>query len=313
MPDIKSMFSVYTRKYFKLASKTLGETPNMPKAYIYPKLQRTGLANMLFIWGRALIKSRETGAMLIAPDWFQPLRKGPIVRREKYLRYYLNSFTNFGYLKGWRKYLTLFFGKQTSLQHLDVKDEVSKLRSVIYVVDESEGFSPFVSEHEFIRQQLQSIVTPKIMCRVNSACEPRIGVHIRKGDFKLIGQDIPIDWYVRVCQELRAGDFENYPICVFTDGKQHEVEQLLKLENTKLMPKADAIEDLLLLSRSDVIVGTSMSTFSLWASFLNLKPTIWSPISPGVFGYGLDTENHYRASWDGQIDYSSNPTGPLTR
>ena len=266
--------------------------------YIYPKLPRTGLANMLFIWARAALLSRELNTPLVAPVWFKPNRLGPLIRREKYKRYYQGDFDNSGYVTGLKRMkLLAFAGKESEATFRVDAINDSKPRIVV-VSGYKDYFRTILGSNRFIWSELLKIVNYEIRRSVEMEKGDYIGVHIRRGDFVAINQAIDIEWYRKACLEIRRRE-GNIPIRVFTDAKDMEIRSILKMENTHLMPKAPAVQDLMLLSKSRYIVGTSMSTFSLFASYFHRAPTIWSPVSPGVRGYGLHTDNHIATDWDG--------------
>ena len=96
-----------------------------------------------------------------------------------------------------------------------------------------------------------------------------IGVHIRRGDFKLGNQTTPLDYFVTVITFLRRKIGKELPVTVFTDADESEIEEVLKLPSVKLAEEKADILDLLLLSRSSILVLSRDSTFSYWAAFLS--------------------------------------------
>lgn len=236
---------------------------------------RTGLCNMLCPWARAIIWARDNNAEMLAPRWTNFLRIGPLVRRERSMRWYLNEFTNDGYVKGARRFLALC-GRHFPEEERDmVASEASRHR----VIDFSgmKGFiAPLMKEQGFLKAELFRIVNPVIVKRVEEASQENfIGVHIRRGDFKGIGLAINDGWYLRAIHEARrmAGDLR---VKVFSDEAPKELQGVLsRVDNAVLMPKAPAVQDLLMLSRSRILIGTSRSSFSYWAAFLGQMQCIW--------------------------------------
>jgi hypothetical protein len=186
------------------------------------------------------------------------------------------------------------------LESDELQNSASNPTGVVVIVSRDEGFRPFINDHDYIREKLLSIISPSIRDAVAVAQEDYIGVHVRRGDFKGINQELPIHWYINVCNYLRNEYAASLPIRVFSDAMSEEIEEFSQLKGCSIMPRAPAIKDLLLLSKSKFIVGTSMSTFSLWASYLLRRPTFWSPVSPGVHGYGLSSDNHHFTDWNGE-------------
>lgn len=214
---------------------------------------------MLFTWAQAVSYCHRTGAKMIAPHWASMMRIGPWLRGERYKRYYGRSFTNCGYARSWHRWLP----------------GVKVFRGM-------DGFfAPFINDQEVVKNELWRIVNPQIVSEVERVTSEGgfIGVHIRRGDFKTAGLCTPDEWYVRAI-ELAVGTFncENPLIRVFSDGYPEEVAFIARAfpaARVVVMPKAPAIQDILLLSKSKIAVCSPGSTFSMWAVFLGQMPSLW--------------------------------------
>jgi len=259
---------------------------------------------MLFVWARAVVLNDELKANIIAPSWTQPFRIGPWLRREKDKRYYFSDFCNEGYIDGLKKTFLLSIKNQISesLFNGNLSDN-----QILVVENGKNGniyFHPLIGHEALIQKELYRIISSNIRNNIFKKTKDQsfIGVHIRRGDFKLIDQAIPIEWYANTIESLHSILPKRLETRVFSDAHVDELETLTKINNVKIMPRAPAIEDLLVLSESRLMIGTSLSTFSLWASFFNRTPTIWSPKSPGVHGYGLEKFHHIQSDWNGNFD-----------
>jgi len=124
---------------------------------------------------------------MIAPDWVQLGRIGPWLRREKYKRYYTQDFTNKGYVKGLRKQLLLLAKNKCDYEALDSKNDI--INDSILLVSESAGFGPVIDDHLYINQRLLEIISPRIRRFLECDSGEYIGVHVRRGDFKIISQE----------------------------------------------------------------------------------------------------------------------------
>ncbi len=259
---------------------------------------------MLFVWARSLLIADQLGASLIAPSWTKLVRIGPWLRREKYKRYYLSDFTNDGYIDGAKKFYLSTLKRPIDELHLDrVNAKQGDLIRVHNSADHMIYFPPLLGHEKRITEELFRITNPKVIGKYtenNSRYPNYIGVHIRRGDFSLINQTIPLSWYRDAIHHVRESIDTGLPVLVFSDAQESELVELNNTENVFIMPRAPAIHDLLMLANSDAIIGTSLSTFSLWASFLNRRPSYWPPISPGVHGYGLDKSHHHSSDWQGR-------------
>jgi hypothetical protein len=272
------------------------------KSYIYPLLPKTGLANMLFVWGRAEVASIIHNMPIIAPQWIKIFRFGPWRRREKDKRYYFGDFVNDKYISGIRRLMLLAFGKRVPEESLFETHYHSLHPSIFVFEGYKEYFNPLLVHGDFLHIRLLEITNPKIVTSIHNCKERFIGVHVRRGDFKHVNQIIPTEWYANTCREIRNHFGHQLKIKIFTDAHRYELGPLLELANSEVVEGKAAIHDLLMLAKSRIIVGTSLSTFSLWASFLGKCLTFWPPVSPGVYGYGLHTNQHITADWNGKFN-----------
>ena len=97
-----------------------------------------------------------------------------------------------------------------------------------------------------------------------------IGLHVRRGDFKVVESNItPLSYFVNVVKELRIIYQQSIPVTIFSDGDITELSDLLALDNVELYQSGVDITDLVTLSKFNIIVPSPGSTFSLWAGFIS--------------------------------------------
>ena len=72
--------------------------------YVYPKLTKSGLGNLLFDWARAEVFARKHNLPILNPRWVRFDRLGVWLRRERYKRYYGNSFRAAGFVTGIKRW-----------------------------------------------------------------------------------------------------------------------------------------------------------------------------------------------------------------
>lgn len=269
--------------------------------YVYAKLPKTGLCNMLFVWARAEVIRLDFGFQMLAPQWFKFARIGPLIRGEKDKRYYVSDFCSRGYVRGWRRLAILAGMRRVDEKELGGIVEAGLSRRLIVCQGMEDGFRPFLNRRQDIYDALRNTVNPKIREAVDLPRPPFIGIHVRRGDFKQAGQIIPLEWYRNAADQVRLCAGEEWPIRVFTDEPDQVGAVFSGVPNCSVQAKAPAVQDLLILSSAEYIIGTSLSTFSLWASFLQQRKTVWPPVSPGVRGYGLSTCNHISSDWEGRL------------
>jgi len=116
-----------------------------------------------------------------------------------------------------------------------------------------------------------------------------VAVHIRLGDFiearptelklgqlpngNIDGMRIPLGWYRQVIRRVRDL-FPELPVYVFSDGRDHELAEILSIDGVSRRREANDVDDLLALAQARLLIG-SRSTFSRWAAFLGNMPSIW--------------------------------------
>lgn len=143
-----------------------------------------------------------------------------------------------------------------------------------------------LKEHQpLIKNRLIGMIRPSLLTHINQEPSPCIGIHIRMGDYNepKPGDDFavqritrtPILWFARVLQSVRDIAGYNLPATIFSDGYPHELEAILKQPNVSLSTNKCALTDLISLSRSNLIIASSHSSFSAWAAYLGQCPTIW--------------------------------------
>jgi hypothetical protein len=137
------------------------------------------------------------------------------------------------------------------------------------------------------REELWKSLTQTARHQIETANAPHIGLHVRLGDFAIqnslatdalpFNQRTPISYFVAAIHRLRAHYGECLPVTVFSDGRPNELEPLLRIPQTNLAEKAPDAVDLLLLSRSRVIVTSALSTFGYVAAYLSEADVIRCP------------------------------------
>ncbi len=226
-----------------------------------------GLGNILFPWARSIIYSRDHNLTRIQTTW-RNLKLGPLFRREMDSRLYFNLFTGKDGVDGFKKFYLLNF-----------TDNVK-------IFSGMEGlFGEFINEYEYIRNELFKIINPYHLYKPNKMNCNSIAVHIRMGDF--ISDDkedklrsgfwnhrIPLKWYVNQIEKIRK--ICDLPIYIFSDGKESDLIEILKINNCSRVFFGSAISDMIALSNCRIIISSS-STFCMWSSFLGQVPTIYFP------------------------------------
>lgn len=256
------------------------------------RLPKTGLGNQLFPLMKAYVFSHLNKFPILITGYHK-IMIGPYLRGEKSKRSYNNYFTF------QKSVLGEFFDnwKLARLKQQSLIDEpfLEKVPAGtpqrIYKFGNMSHWSDYFSElkdnRDLVIKLFWDILTEGVKAEATGLEPPVIGVHIRMGDFKKLEthQDFaklgavrtPEKYFVDIILSIRKVHGSDLPVSVFTDGFAHEFDGLFKLSNIRLVEGNRDIVDLILLSKSKIIVTSASSTFSYWAGFLSDAPLIMHP------------------------------------
>lgn len=274
---------------------------------VYPQLPRAGLGNMLLVWARAVLFADINSIPVVAPSWGQ-IRIGTYLRGERDKRYYGNLFCNKTYFSK-INYAYGVLNKKNVAHNPPISKfnwsnlELKRIGYYLFVFNSVPHWSDYfidLKEYQpFIKQRLLSSIRNPVLKTIDNRPAPQIGIHIRMGDFKVLkpGDDFtklgnvrtPLSWYVRVIDAIRKIAGYDVPVTLFSDGHDRELCELLNLPQVSRSPSDSALSDMLTLSKSKLLITSSGSTFSGWASYLGQCPTIWHPahFHAGVFSHDI--------------------------
>lgn len=251
---------------------------------------RTGLGNMLFSWARAEVFRHRFAVPMLATRWTQP-KIGPLLRGETDLRYYVGLFEDRSYVRGPRRLLALLTRRRVDGATIGINRDPPDLpRSCDGALVTFRGWSGWFRDdlhphRDFLRQRLEAIVSDRVRREAESFDGPlEIVIHVRRGDMPVVspGQEMPEDnvveseyYYLAVLRGIRRAAGRCVPATVFTSAHEGELVELQREEGVHIAVGRSAIADLLLMSRARLLVASSASSFSAWASYLGALPTVW--------------------------------------
>jgi hypothetical protein len=260
---------------------------------VHANVGRVGLGNLLFPWARAEVFAQAFGLRMLAPQWTQ-FKIGPLLRRETDLRYYTNLFDNSEYVRGATRLLKLWRAERVDgtpyLRRLEELDEPPEELSGKLVQFRGYGgwFREDLPKHrKLVRERLERITSGVVRKQVEAFAEPlEIVVHVRRGDMPTLGlgagfgdrqnQAESEAYFVNAVAEAREAMGRDTPVTIFTNAKPGELTELPKLGNVHVAPGHHAaLTDMLLMARGRVLIASSASSFSAWASYLGGMPTLW--------------------------------------
>jgi hypothetical protein len=266
--------------------------PKQRHTYSYSRLSKTdllfmriggdGLGNLLFNWARCLSRSRRHGWRMVWPTWFSYKPKNWRVNPYD-VRTYHNLFRpTADYQTGLRKLFHLAFRKWIS------ENEPGPPRPgrLVQFRGMAGKFEPFRDDLQLIRTELLAMTRPQHLTGYLAEDPAPVGLHVRLGDFvqqssyeDMVAIDnsaLPLSWYAAALEAVREQTGTAVRACVFSDGENEELAQLLSMINVERADFGSSIADMLALSRSRLLIASG-STFGQWASYLGQVPTIWHP------------------------------------
>jgi hypothetical protein len=166
-------------------------------------------------------------------------------------------------------------------------------RSLLLLDRPHYSFAGLNGHAPLLRRDLWAITRPRQLQRAQSVPLAPIGINIRCGrDFRpppaagagaeWIGwlQQTPLAGFMETLQAVRDLAGEPVPALVVSDGSEQQLRPLLDLPAVRLVRPTTAIIDLMVLSRTRLLLGSGSSSFSAWAAFLGQQTAITAPGHP---------------------------------
>lgn len=255
-----------------------------------------GLGNKLFPWGRAKVLARDLRCKMLAQCWVSP-RAGAITRGGIDYRYALSKIWLLNNFKRDPVELSRFRASMQcrrlpkcyldDLPHARREVLVDGNRHFIFRWNTSHNFGDLANERRFLLEQLRACSLGRQVAFVDSLEESDfIAMNVRTGrDFvKRNPEDggfrlTELQWFVESLAEVRKryGDLFCY---ILSDGGPKQLRDLMRLPRVRLIRTPSAVADLLIMTKSKVLLGSGDSTFSAWGSFLGGMDTYSSPLTP---------------------------------
>jgi hypothetical protein len=284
------------------------------RSIVICKLPKAGLGNKLFPLMRAYTFGHLNN-LPVTVTHYHHLKIGPWLRHEKNKRKY-NGF--FSFQKGWiaaqmdnwriKNYRK---GQKREPELVRVEDKKNLAKSYLFsaIPHYAHRFDGLKENRQLVLQLLWNVITPAIKEKVGRLSPPCIGVHIRMGDFRRLkdGEEFgktgtvrtPEDYFVNSIHSIRKLHGSDLPVSIFTDGTKNELIKIFTLNNIHLVEGNNDLVDLIVLSRSKVIVTSAGSTFSYWAGFISDAAVI---MHPSYADLKIRSESDRKALYEGAFD-----------
>lgn len=257
----------------------------------------SGLGTRLFPWARCVLFSKFNKVPMLRPNWVQP-RVGPILRGGIDLHSYHRQILLLGlFAKPAHSLSSMkdiwarlsFHNMNEQLNPFSMPIGMKKNENLIVNFNGDNGRFKYLNGYdEILRDELMSITRPKWIKFVNQFKDIPIGINVRMGNDFRVAKNIndhfqfeatktPIKWFIESLILIREKLGFNAPAFIVSDGAEVDLRGLLSLPNTYFIRPGCAISDLLILSKSKILIRSGGSTFTAWASFLGQMPTISHP------------------------------------
>jgi len=261
--------------------------------YVYPKLAKndfwlfnvnsSGLANLLYMYARALIYAKKNNLEIIWPTWFS-FQLDRILKCKKEKRWYNDLFINrSGYIGGWKKLLFLATKKKILITQ-EIPNNLIEYKNTIFCFWGFYGhpLESIKNDSSILLSDLKRNLHPKNLNVFEYDYTNKIGIHIRLDDFRIYNPDeisnkvnsrIPLPWYINTINRVRKVVGIKILIEIYSDGTDEELSQILTMPNVKRHTFGTAIADMLALSQYKLLIGSG-STFSVMARYLGRMDSI---------------------------------------
>ena len=229
--------------------------------------------------------------MLLTPRWGR-IRLGPLLRRDRHTRWYTGYFDDGGVVRALRRYRVLLSRSHVVDPPLGPLDRVDAADSNrVYVFRQlphwSDYFDGIRDYRDFVLEALYGMLAPAHGHELARTPPPIVGVHVRRGDLRepkpgedfrsLGGVRAPLSYFRQLIERIRDIATTALPVTIFSDGDDSELDELLRMPHVARSRGRPDIVDLLLLSRSRIILTSPGSTFSYWSGFLSNAPIVHEP------------------------------------
>lgn len=236
-------------------------------------LPKAGLGNKLYVWAQAQAFADLNQLRVLTLGWTRP-SLGPLMRRERSSRLYMGQFRSPDVEDFFLLTQSVLLSKSIKNPSLETLSKgYSENQLFIFKgtpkVNPDNSFQDLKPFRESLKLGLCNILSAQIKKKLQENKHPVVGLHVRRGDFASTPWITPLDYFLNRVSQIRQVAGACLPVTVFSDGTDDELSPLLDMPEVKRAPSNPEIVDILLLSRSRILVTCPASTFSNWAAFLS--------------------------------------------
>lgn len=269
-------------------------------AKVYVKFPKTGLGNMLLVWANGLVFAEMNNLPMATSSWWG-FRWGALLRREKRNRLYYHYFKETAVAKRLLFQLGLFTGPVVNDPPVEklTAAEITAGKTYLFkkVINDIDLFGSLRNHRDLIKAALFEILHASKKEQLIKYKAPIIGVHIRRGDFKIGNQTTPLSYFINAINLIRKNTSAVLPVTVFTDAEKSELKEILDLPHIEIAEDKADILDILLMSKSRILILSQSSTFSYWAAFLS-DAFVIIPFNDWQHQIRKESKNYAEIKWN---------------
>jgi hypothetical protein len=259
--------------------------PGIALAYCHARLPKAGLGNKLFVWAKAYMFSRLNGIPLRVTGWLQVFKKSLFHPRGYWYWNYFKPVDETGRRTNQYAERNYSVISEPVVEHKDIDT------GVIYEYSDVPHWSNFFGDireyRDQVRDALMEMLTDARVRELSRHKQAVITANVRMGDFRKLqpNEDFakvgnvrtPLTYFRELIQNIRKLHGVPLSVEIVTDGNARELGELLDLPNVSMAPMRSKIVDILMMSRSNILLCSASSTFSYWAGFLGECALIMHP------------------------------------
>ena len=252
----------------------------MNQSSVHAVLPRAGLANRLLVWGRAAVYAQRHGLPLFVQGWGH-IHIGPLLRREKSIRYYGTFFKCPNYVQGIirLKKTKIFQTQKVIVEHAFDQPPPEDAQCLVFnaVPSKVDYFRDLRGHEDFLSKAFTGMIRERWFHQLPLKTAPFVALHVRRGDFRTAGIELSSEsYFASTLSRLRTATGIKEAI-VFTDARPDQLSELSELPNVSFAEHNNEILDFLDMSRADIIVTSLRSTFGYWGGFVSKASIILDP------------------------------------
>jgi hypothetical protein len=249
---------------------------------------------------------------LVTSSWWA-FRWGALLRNENKKRLYFGYFKESSVWQRFKVFFAKIFWTVCYEPEVELVNGGNKKQLFIFkkVIVDEDLFKHIRTHRTFIQHELHCLLNPSLLARLEQYPAPEIGIHIRRGDFKYGNPITPLSFFIDAIKMVWETTKSRLKVTVFTDAKRDEIEEIFSLPGVSMSDIKPDILDILLMSRSKVLILSRSSTFSYWAAFLSNAIVIrpindWQPL----INSNNENSGYFEILWSKEDE---NSTGYLER